>query len=255
MDAPADSHAAGVFFVKILLDSSLCDKIVRKRDFFMTNIKNNAGGQYAATENFQNNEYVSLEYEDETEIVKPSLLLHSCCGPCCASAIFGLIYEFDVTVYYYNPNITDRAEYEKRLESQKVFIDKYNSSENRVGKINFIEGPFEPECYFHEIKGLEDEPEGGQRCRECFRFRLEKAAETAKLGGYDCFTTTLSVSPHKSYELISEIGRYICVRYGIGFIDRDLKKIDAYARGFELAKRYALYRQNFCGCEFSRGRK
>lgn len=201
----------------------------------------------------QSSEYVSPRFDYNTEIIKPTLLLHSCCGPCCASVIEGLAAVYAVTVFFYNPNITDAGEYEKRLESQKKFIDEYNNRPDRQDVIGFIEGDYEPECFFDEVKGLENEPEGGARCVKCFRMRLEKTAQNALLLGFDCFSTTLSVSPHKSYNAISEIGRDICVRYGAGFLDRDFKKGGAYERGVELAKKYALYRQDYCGCRFSRG--
>jgi len=200
-------------------------------------------------------EYSSPKFEYNTEIVKPSLLLHSCCGPCSTSVIEEMIPSYDITVYFYNPNITDRAEYEKRLESQKKFIDDYNGSSNRKGTIAFIEGAYEPELFIDEVKGFESGPEGGARCRKCFYMRLEKTAAAASMGGYDFFTTTLTVSPHKNYRLISEAGREICARYRIGFIDRDYKKNNGYLRSLELSKRYSLYRQSYCGCAFSKAEK
>lgn len=197
-------------------------------------------------------EYISPEFEYRTEITKPSLLLHSCCGPCSTSVIDDLIPSYEITVYFYNPNITDRAEYEKRLACQKKFIDDYNGKANRKGSVAFIEGAYEPRLFMDEIKGLESAPEGGARCKKCFRMRMEKAAETASMGGYDSFATTISVSPHKDYRTISEIGRDICARYGVGFIDRDFKKNGGYQRSVELSKAYSLYRQNYCGCQFSK---
>lgn len=202
-----------------------------------------------------NIEYTTPEFAYDTEVSKPTLLLHSCCGPCSTSVIEDLIPSYAITIFFYNPNITDRAEYEKRLLSQKKFIEEYNSKSNRHGNIALIEGVYEPDFFLREVKGLEGEPEGGARCRKCFRMRLEKTAEATSMGGYSAFATTLSVSPHKNFRLISETGRDICARYGIGFIDRDFKKADGYLRSVELAKQYGLYRQSYCGCEFSKVEK
>ena len=206
-------------------------------------------------EGLQNSECVSPGFEYDALIIKPALLLHSCCGPCSAPVIEELAYEFAVTVYFYNPNITDRDEYIKRLESQKKFIDEFNNRISRPDNVCFIEGEYDPESFLCAAIGFEEEPEGGERCRKCFRLRLEKTAETAILRGFDCFATTLSASPYKNYSAISEIGKDICARYGIGFIDRDFKKNGGYQRSLELSKKYSLYRQGYCGCEFSKGEK
>jgi predicted adenine nucleotide alpha hydrolase (AANH) superfamily ATPase len=165
--------------------------------------------------------------------------------------VFDLINEYKITIYFYNPNITDSVEYKKRLESQKKFIEEYNNAPDRIDTITFIEGEYEPQRFRDETKGLEEEPEGGERCRKCFAMRLDKAAETAKLGGFECFAATLSVSPHKNYNVIRKIGHDLCTRYGIGFIDKDYKKNGGYRRSVELSKKYSLYRQDYCGCEFS----
>ena len=199
--------------------------------------------------------YAASEFIYDEAVSKPTLLLHSCCGPCSAPVIENLIHSYAVTVYFFNPNITDPAEYNKRFESQKKLIDAYNSEAGRVDNVALIEGKYEPECFFNEVRGLEFEPEGGKRCRKCFMLRLEKTAEIASLGGFECFATTLSVSPHKNYNVISEIGRDLCARYGIGFIDMDFKKNGGYGRSVELSRKYSLYRQNYCGCEFSKGGK
>ena len=191
----------------------------------------------------------------DTDVKKPALLLHSCCGPCCTSVVEDLIHSYAVTVYFYNPNITDPSEYEKRIESQKKYIEQFNSRLNRPDTLAFIEGAYEPERFFDEVKGFEKEPEGGERCKICFRMRLEKTAETASIMGFDCFAATLSVSPHKSCETIGGLGRDISMRYSVGFIDRDFKKDGGYQRSIELSKQYSLYRQDYCGCEFSKGGK
>ena len=182
---------------------------------------------------------------------KPALLLHSCCGPCCAPVIEELAREYAVTVFFYNPNITDRQEYNRRKESQIRCVDAYNERPDRADEVAFLEGAYEENRFYEEIKGLEGEPEGGARCDQCFRLRLEKTAETAKLMGFDCFASALAVSPRKEYRKISEIGRDVCARYGVGFLDRDFKKKGGQQRSVLLAKQYNLYRQTYCGCEYS----
>lgn len=185
-------------------------------------------------------------------VAKPALLLHSCCGPCSTAVIERLIDDYDITVYFYNPCITDQNEYEKRKESQIRFIEHYNIHLSGNGKIHFIEGDYEPLAYFEAVAGHEQEPEGGSRCTLCFTQRLEKTAEAAKLGGYPLFTTTLTVSPHKNYPLISAIGKGAAETYGVEFLDLDFKKKAGFQRSIQLSKEYELYRQNYCGCEFSK---
>ena len=186
------------------------------------------------------------------DIEKPALLLHSCCGPCSTAVIERLIDDYDVTVYFYNPCITDQDEYERRKESQIRFIEHYNLHLGGAGKVHFIEGDYEPENYFRAVKGYEEEPEGGSRCTICFTQRLDKTAEAAKLGGYPLFTTTLTVSPHKNYPLISAIGKVAAETYDVEFLDLDFKKKAGFQRSIQMSKEYELYRQNYCGCEFSK---
>ena len=186
------------------------------------------------------------------EIKKPSILLHSCCGPCSTSVVDRLLDEYDVTVYFYNPNITDADEYARRLEAQMIFIEKFNERTDVDGKIAFVAADYDPEHFFEFIKGLEDEPEGGLRCTECFRLRLIDTVEFALMNNYDYFTTTLSVSPHKNHEIISRLGSELALQHGISFLNRDFKKADGFARSIRLSKKYDLYRQNYCGCEFSK---
>lgn len=185
-------------------------------------------------------------------IDKPKLLLHSCCGPCSTAVVERLTDEFDVTVFFYNPCITDEEEYRLRLKTQMDFICRFNRENMGTIKVYFKEGSYRPTEYFDAVKGLEGEPEGGARCSVCFKQRLEKTAETAGMSGYDYFGTTLTVSPHKNYKLISEIGRELALRYGLTFVDRDFKKKDGFKRSIELSKKYDLYRQNYCGCEYSK---
>ena len=206
-----------------------------------------------------------LENENATRLVpgnraaetekKQSLLLHSCCGPCSTSVIESLVEEFDITVFYYNPCITDQEEYIRRRDAQKDFIEKYNAGHPGKNPVRLIEGVYNPGAFLEAVKGFEEEPEGGDRCGICFKQRLEKTAETAKMHGFDAFATTLTVSPHKNYRKISAIGRQIAMIYSIGFLDRDFKKKDGFKRSIEMSAEYGLYRQNYCGCSFSKDRK
>ncbi len=183
---------------------------------------------------------------------KPKLLLHSCCGPCSTSVVERLVGEFDVTLFFYNPCITDEEEYRRRYEAQVEFIERFNRENIGVVRIYFKDGGYRPAEFFAAVRGLEHEPEGGDRCRVCFRQRLEKTAGIASLSGYDYFGTTLTVSPHKSYKIISETGRELALRYSLTFLDRDFKKKDGFRRSIELSVKYGLYRQNYCGCEYSK---
>lgn len=191
----------------------------------------------------------------EESLQKPGLLLHSCCGPCSTAVIERLAEEFEITVFFYNPCITDEEEYILRRKNQKKFLQAFN--EERIGesRIRFLEGTYNPGAFRKLVEGLESEPEGGRRCERCFMQRLEKAAETAQMTGNDYFGTTLTVSPHKNYRKISEIGQSIALRYGLTFLDRDFKKKDGFKRSIELSKKYGLYRQDYCGCEFSKQKK
>jgi predicted adenine nucleotide alpha hydrolase (AANH) superfamily ATPase len=155
-------------------------------------------------------------------------------------------------VFFYNPNITDETEYGKRLKSQKKFIDKYNSSKRRVDTLDLIEGEYEPDVFLSCIKGHESDKEGGDRCRLCFELRLEKTAAYASMHGFEVFTTAMSVSPHKNHADLLEIGNRIALRYGIRYLADDFKKKGGYLRSSILANAYDLYRQNYCGCAFSK---
>lgn len=164
---------------------------------------------------------------NEKRLSRPSLLLHSCCGPCSTSVIERLAPDYEITVFFYNPNITDEEEYEKRKETQLLFIEKYNEDPENPYTIGFKEGPYDRKNYYAVCEGLESAPEGGRRCQECFRMRLKKTAEEASLLGYDTFATTLTVSPHKDYGAISSIGKRMAALYGIGFLDIDFKRKQA----------------------------
>lgn len=178
----------------------------------------------------------------------PSLLLHSCCAPCSSYVIEYMSQYFDVTVFYYNPNISDNDEYRKRVEEQKRFISEFPAA----NKVSFIEGDYEPDVYFKNVKGLEKCEEGGERCFVCYKMRLEKTAELAKELKFDYFTTTLTISPLKKSAKLNEIGVGLAKKYGVEYLLSDFKKKEGYKRSIELSNEYGLYRQNYCGCVFSR---
>jgi predicted adenine nucleotide alpha hydrolase (AANH) superfamily ATPase len=196
----------------------------------------------------------AINVADGRDISAPvkSILVHSCCGPCSTAVCERLARDFDITIYFYNPNITDRAEYERRLEAQQNFLDKYNARPDTDRKIFAADCEYEPEVFLERVIGLESEPEGGMRCAICFEMRLERTAEYAALHGFEYFTTTLSVSPHKDYSAICMIGTRLALKYGLTFYPEDFKKQNGYKRSVELSQAYGLYRQNYCGCEFSR---
>ena len=177
---------------------------------------------------------------------RPKLLLHSCCGPCSTSVLELLNKYFEVDVYYYNPNIYPEEEYILRKENQEKVINKLRKN------INFIEGEYEPLVYEEKVFGLEEEKEGGLRCKECISLRMEKASIYAKENNYDFFTTTLSVSPHKNSKMINEIGCSLEEKYNIPYLYSDFKKKDGYKRSIELSKEFNIYRQDYCGCKYSK---
>lgn len=178
----------------------------------------------------------------------PTLLLHSCCGPCSSYCLEVLAKYFSVTVLWYNPNIQPESEYILRLENQRKIIRELKCEH----PVSLIETDYEPAKYFDFVCGLEDEPEGGERCKKCFAMRLDKCAGEAKARDFDWFTTTLTVSPHKNAPLINEIGENAGRRHGVKFLPSDFKKKNGYKRSIELSKEYGLYRQNYCGCIFSK---
>lgn len=181
---------------------------------------------------------------------RQKILLHSCCGPCSTAVIEGLVENFDVTVFYYNPNITDEAEYQHRKSEEERFIKEFSAKAGVT--IDYIEGDYDPENYLDFVMGLEDEPEGGARCLKCFEIRLRKTAAMARAKGFDYFDTTLTVSPYKNYDNISAIAKGLAEEYGVKYLGGNYKKKNGYQRSIELSKEYNLYRQHFCGCEFSR---
>lgn len=184
----------------------------------------------------------------EEEGVYPSLLLHSCCAPCSSYVLKYLSEYFKITLLYFNPNIFPEEEYCRRVEEQKRLIRELPVR----NPIEFIEGSYEPKEFFEAVKGLEHEPEGGKRCMVCYEMRLREAAIYAAKGGFDYFTTTLSISPLKNAEKINEIGSRLGMEYGVVHLPSDFKKKNGYKQSVELSKEYNLYRQNFCGCIYSK---
>ena len=184
----------------------------------------------------------------------PRLLLHSCCAPCSSSVLEYLRRYFEITVFYYNPNISMEAEYQKRVEEQKRLINAYNQLPDSGYPIAVIEGDYEPEVFYVAAKGLEQCPEGGERCFACYELRLGKTAARAKKQAYDYFATTLTISPLKNAAKLNEIGERLAERYQISWLPSDFKKKNGYKRSIELSAEYGLYRQNYCGCVYSKGR-
>ena len=179
------------------------------------------------------------------------ILLHSCCAPCSTHVITMLANTYRVTVFYYNPNITIETEYSLRKEEQIQLIQKFNNQTFGY-PIEFLEGDYEPDLYFHQIRGNEDQPEGGKRCELCFRMRLLKTAMCAINSDFDCFMTTLTISPLKNSDQINGIGHEIETEVGIKYLPTDFKKGNGYLHSIELSKEYQLYRQDYCGCIYSK---
>lgn len=181
----------------------------------------------------------------------PRLLLHSCCAPCSSYVLEYLRQYFQITVFYYNPNISMEQEYQKRVAEQKRLIDAYNQLLDSGYSISVIEGDYEPEIFYAAAKGLEQCPEGGERCFACYALRLRKTAELAKQLEQDYFTTTLTISPLKNAAKLNEIGERLAKQYQVPWLPSDFKKKNGYKRSIELSAEYNLYRQNYCGCVYS----
>ena len=180
---------------------------------------------------------------------KPKLLMHACCAPCSTACLERVSEFFDITVYYYNPNITSETEYNKRLNELKNFL-----SERYDGKIKLLAEPFDADSFYNAVKGRENDAEGDLRCKICYALRLNKTALTSKEKGFDYFTTTLSVSPHKNAIWLNEIGEQNAKTHGVNYLYADFKKEGGYHRSIELSKEFNLYRQDYCGCEFSKNK-
>ncbi|MBE6042163.1 MAG: epoxyqueuosine reductase QueH [Clostridiales bacterium] len=183
---------------------------------------------------------------------KPSLLLHACCGPCSTSCVERLVDQYSITVFYYNPNITDREEYYLRRDTLLQFLKAFNEEHSESGFVDYMEGEYEPDRYIAKCGPLKDEPEGGRRCDLCFAMRLAETARRAGELSFDYFTTTMSVSPHKNYDKIKTLGLSLEEMTSARFLDVDFKKKNGFGRSVELSRKYGLYRQNFCGCDYAR---
>ncbi len=196
----------------------------------------------------------------------PKLLLHACCAPCSSYCLEYLRQYFDVTVFFYNPNITSDAEYHKRVEEEKRLIAEYNrqvdessfdkmNSDERARKIDIIEGEYDPKDFYDAVKGYEECKEGGERCRKCFELRLAESARIAGEMGFEFFTTTLTISPLKNADVLNEVGEAAAQKEGVTFLPSDFKKKNGYKRSIELSAMFDLYRQDFCGCSFSKAQR
>lgn len=192
-----------------------------------------------------------LERMEKEQKTGKRLFLHSCCAPCSSYVLEYLRNYFRITVFYYNPNISFEAEYQKRVQEQKRLIGVYNEQETGY-PIDVVEGDYEPQRFYDMASGLEDCPEGGERCFLCYGLRLRQTAELAKAGAYDYFCTTLTISPLKNAEKLNEIGERLAAEYQIEWLVSDFKKKNGYKRSIELSAEYHLYRQDYCGCVFSK---
>lgn len=195
---------------------------------------------------------INYHLECEKEIRRnegriPKLLLHSCCAPCSSSVLEFLSDHFDITLFYYNPNITPAEEYEKRV----VELHRLVAEAEYPNPVRIIEGRYNSSEFFAIAKGLEGLPEGGERCFRCYRLRLEESAKATAEGGFEYFTTTLSVSPYKNAAKLNAIGMEMAAKYGVKYLLSDFKKKNGSRRSIELSAQYGLYRQNYCGCIFS----
>ena len=179
---------------------------------------------------------------------RPSLLLHACCAPCSSYVLEYLNKYFDITVFFYNPNISPKSEFTYRLAELNRLIDEA-SYENIV---NVISPEYDSSVFFEMAKGMENLPEGGERCFKCYELRLRESAKAAKQLGFDYFTTTLSISPHKNAQKLNEIGEKLSTEFGVKYLYSDFKKKNGYKRSCELSEKHRLYRQDYCGCVFSK---
>lgn len=196
-------------------------------------------------------EMTKILEEMKTRQVTPTLLLQSCCAPCSSYVLERLTPYFHITIFYYNPNIEPKEEYEKRKEEEKQFITKLKSP----NRLDMIDCDYDNEIFHDVVTGLENELEGGARCFRCYDLRLRATAKKAKELGYDYFATTLTVSPYKNAMKLNEIGKDLEKEYGVSYLPSDFKKKNGYLRSIELSKEYSLYRQDYCGCIYSKKNK
>ena len=193
-----------------------------------------------------------IEMERELERIarrgeRPRLALHACCAPCSSAVLERLNEAFEIAVYYYNPNIAPEEEFRRRAEEERRL-----ASEMPLRDVRVVEGDYDPERYYALVRGHENDPEGGARCAICFEMRLRKTAEFARETGADYFTTTLSISPLKDAQLLNELGARVAEETGVKYLHSDFKKKDGYRRSCALSEEYGLYRQDYCGCVFSK---
>lgn len=179
------------------------------------------------------------------------LLLHACCAPCSSAVLERIANHFKVVIFYYNPNISEEEEYQKRVNELKKFISSFKTKY----EVSLIEGMYDPERFFEMARGLENEPEKGSRCFKCYKLRLEETAKIADQLGYKYFCTTLTLSPHKNSKWLNEIGEGLDKEYQATYLYSDFKKKNGYKRSIELSKEYDLYRQDYCGCIYSKKNK
>lgn len=205
-------------------------------------MKNNVNFQQKLDEKL-----VEITSEQET----PNLLLHACCAPCSSYVLEYLAQFFRITVFFYNPNISPQEEFDKRVLELERFITEFPV----VHPVQLEVGEYHPEVFLNMAKGLEQEPEGGSRCYRCYEQRLEETAKKCREEGYDYFTTTLSISPYKNAQWLNEIGERMADRYGIAYLVSDFKKKNGYRRSIELSQEYQLYRQDYCGCKYSKAER
>ena len=193
--------------------------------------------------------------DEEIELIKekgirPKLLIHACCGPCSSYVIEYLSNYFDITIYYYNPNIYPTNEFLRRYDELEKFIKEFNEKNNIEIKLYSVD--YETKEFYEAIRGLEHMGEKSRRCYNCYKLRMAKSAKYAKENDFDYFTTTLSISPYKNANWINEIGKKLEEKIGIKYLYSDFKKKDGYKRSLELSKEYNLYRQEYCGCVYSK---
>lgn len=198
---------------------------------------------------------INYNLEMEREIARlqregrrPVLVLHSCCAPCSSAVLERLNEAFHLVVFYYNPNISPKAEFRLRAEEQKRLVSEMPLS----GDVRVVEGEYDPQRFYELVRGHEEDPEGGERCGICFEMRLRKTAEYARSIGAEYFTTTLSISPLKNAQRLNELGGAIAGEFGLNYLLSDFKKKDGYRRSCVLSEEHGLYRQDFCGCVFSK---
>lgn len=204
-------------------------------------------GKYMNQRNYQR-EMEQIISRNEADGRIPRLLLHSCCAPCSSYVLETLSRHFFITVLYYNPNIYPPEEVRLRADEQERLIAAMPAEHT----VTYLEGSYEPRLFYQAVEGHETDSEGGERCFLCYRLRLEEAAREARAGGYDYFATTLSISPLKNAAKLNAIGEELAKEYGVAYLPSDFKKKNGYKRSTELSREYGLYRQDYCGCVFSK---